>query len=134
MYKFSVIVACYNSKEKLSQTIESVINQDIKEVQIIIIDGGSTDNSNEIFNKFKNNINILISEKDYGIADAWNKGLKYVEGEFVNFLNAGDFYEENILGRIYTNCIKFKTNFIGYGNTIQAIQKMVSSKAKLKTN
>jgi len=116
MYKFSVIIACFNSKKKLTKTIESVISQNIKEVQLIIVDGGSTDNSNEIFNKYKNNINILISEKDNGIADAWNKGLKYVEGEFVNFLNAGDFYERNILESVYSSCIKYKDDFIGYGN------------------
>jgi glycosyltransferase involved in cell wall biosynthesis len=117
MFKFSIIIACYNAEAKLSKTIESVINQNIKEVQLIIIDGGSTDYSNEIFKKYKNNIDTLISEKDSGIADAWNKGLKYVKGEFVNFLNAGDFYDTNMLNRVYENCLKYNDNFIGYGDT-----------------
>lgn len=117
MFKFSIIIACYNSEAKLSKTIESILNQDIKEIQLIIVDGGSTDNSKEIFNIYKNNIHVLISEKDYGIADAWNKGLTYVKGEFVNFLNAGDFYDTNMLNRVYVNCLKYKNNFIGYGDT-----------------
>ena len=117
MFKFSIIIACYNAEAKLSKTIESVINQNIKEVQLIIIDGGSTDYSNEIFKKYKNNIDTIISEKDSGIADAWNKGLKYVKGEFVNFLNAGDFYDTNMLNRVYENCLKYNDNFIGYGDT-----------------
>lgn len=115
-YKFSVIIACYNAEDKLSITLESIINQKVGDIQIIIVDGASTDNSNKIFNKYNNYINTLISEKDNGIADAWNKGLNYVEGEFVNFLNAGDFYEINMLNSVYLNCIRFKNNFIGYGD------------------
>lgn len=116
MYKFSIVIACYNSEKKLVKTLESVINQNISEVQIIVVDGGSTDNSAEIFLKYRDNISILISEQDKGIADAWNKGLKYVKGEYVNFLNAGDYYENNMLEMVYSNCDKLVGSFIGYGD------------------
>jgi glycosyltransferase involved in cell wall biosynthesis len=98
---FSIITVCYNADEVLKDTIRSVIDQNCNQFEYIIIDGGSTDNSLEIINKFKDKIDSFTSEPDRGIYDAMNKGLKLAKGHFVNFLNAGDrFVSKTILSEI----------------------------------
>jgi len=118
MKKISIIIACLNANEKLALTIDSIIVQNYTNLEIIIIDGKSTDNTLKILNTYKENISLIISEKDYGIANAWNKGLKYATGDLINFLNAGDYYEKNILSKIVKESLLYDTPFIGYGDTI----------------
>src|ERR1700712_2106002 len=87
----SIITVCYNADNDIENTIRSVtdnINQ--KDIEYIIIDGGSNDRTLEIINLYKSKINICISEKDSGIYDAMNKGLKLSSGKLVYFINAGD--------------------------------------------
>lgn len=88
--KLSVITVCYNDKAGLVQTLNSVRNQTYKNFQYIVIDGGSTDGSAEMMNDNMNFISYGISEKDAGIYNAMNKGIKVAEGEYCLFLNAGD--------------------------------------------
>jgi glycosyltransferase involved in cell wall biosynthesis len=90
--KFSIITVCYNSCKKIESTLLSVISQTQPNVEYIIIDGGSTDGTMDIINKYKNQIAIIISEKDYGIYEAMNKGIEKSTGNFIAFLNAGDRY------------------------------------------
>ena len=117
MIKVSIIIACLNANHKLAATIDSVLSQNYKNIEIIIIDGKSTDNTLEIINIYKKNIALIISEKDSGIANAWNKGLKYATGNLINFLNAGDYYEKNMLAKVVENSFYFNRPFIGYGDT-----------------
>ena len=86
--KISVITVSFNSERTIERTIKSVIEQTHKEIEYIIVDGGSTDNTLDIVDKYKENINILISEKDNGIYDAMNKGIKLATGEILHFLNS----------------------------------------------
>lgn len=88
--KLSVITVCYNDKAGLVQTLNSVRNQTYKNFQYIVIDGGSTDGSAEMMNDNMSFISYGISEKDSGIYNAMNKGIKVAEGEYCLFLNAGD--------------------------------------------
>lgn len=88
--KLSVITVCYNDKAGLVQTLNSVRNQTYKNFQYIVIDGGSTDGSAEMMNDNMHFISYGISEKDAGIYNAMNKGIKVAEGEYCLFLNAGD--------------------------------------------
>jgi len=100
----SIITIVYNSKNDLEKTIKSVLNQKYKNIEYIIIDGGSTDGTLDIINKYQEEIDKVISEPDNGIYDAMNKGLKHISGKWVNFLNAGDlFYDNNILNNIFQN-------------------------------
>ena len=86
---FSIITVTYNAVDTLERTIRSVISQR-EHIEYIIIDGGSTDGTQEIVDVYKSYISYFVSEKDSGIYDAMNKGLKAATGEYVWFLNAGD--------------------------------------------
>lgn len=91
--KISVITAVYNAKDTIVDAIESTLNQSYPNVETIIIDGGSTDGTKEILEKYRNSFSLFISEPDDGIYDALNKGIKYATGDVVGFLHADDLYE-----------------------------------------
>ena len=96
--KISVITVCLNAGQVLRRTIESVLEQSYSNLEYIIVDGGSTDNTKEIVESFTSRVNCFISEKDNGIYDAMNKGIKSASGRLVVFLNAGDYYiSSNVL-------------------------------------
>lgn len=97
--KLSVITICYN-EPRVEATIKSVLNQTFQDFEWIVIDGGSFQETIDIFNKYKSRINIFISEPDSGIYNAMNKGIKLAHGEYLLFLNAGDtFYDNKVLSR-----------------------------------
>jgi glycosyltransferase involved in cell wall biosynthesis len=98
---FSIVTVVYNSENLIESTIKSVINQNFDKYEYIIIDGKSTDNTLKIVQKYKKNIDLILSEPDRGIYDAMNKSLQYVKGEFVLFLNSGDtLYDINTLKKV----------------------------------
>ena len=106
-FKFSIILTSYNVEKYLKESIESVINQDIgfeENVQLIIVDDGSTDSSLDIIKeyvgKFPDNI-VFLTQKNSGVASSRNLGLIYVEGKYVNFLDADDFFSKNTLSDVY---------------------------------
>lgn len=88
----TVVTVVFNGRELLEKTIQSVINQTYKNIEYIIIDGGSIDGTLDVIKKYENNIDLWISEKDKGIYDAMNKGISKAAGEWINFMNAGDVY------------------------------------------
>jgi len=90
--KISIITVCFNSAKTIKDTIKSVLNQSYKDIEYIIIDGGSIDGTLETLAKYRDQISRHISEPDTGIYDAMNKGIKLATGDIVGFLNAGDFY------------------------------------------
>lgn len=92
--KFSIITINLNNAKGLHKTIESVVNQSFKDFEYIIIDGGSTDGSVEIIKEFADKITFWVSESDKGIYNAFNKGILKVQGEYVHFLNSGDYYTD----------------------------------------
>jgi glycosyltransferase involved in cell wall biosynthesis len=95
MILLTIITVVYNDSKNLENTILNIIEQHFDNLEYIIIDGGSTDETIEIINKYSNNISHVLSEKDNGIYDAMNKGINLAKGEWINFLNAGDLYFEN---------------------------------------
>ena len=88
----SIITVVYNGEKHLEETILSVINQTYDNVEFIIIDGSSTDGTIDIIKKYEDKIDYWISEKDSGIFDAMNKGILASKGDYINFMNAGDFF------------------------------------------
>jgi len=86
----SIIVATYNSEKTLEKCLDSIINQKNSSIELIIIDGGSTDQTLEILSRYNKNIDCLISEIDDGIYDAWNKGIKVANGKWMMFVGSDD--------------------------------------------
>lgn len=93
--KVSIITVTYNSAETVEQTILSVINQTYPNIEYIIIDGGSSDDTLNIAAKFKDKIARIVSEKDRGIYDALNKGISMASGDVIGLLHSDDFYIHN---------------------------------------
>lgn len=90
--KVSVITVCYNASQVLERTIRSVLEQTYPDIEYIVIDGNSTDGTQEIIKRYSARITKYLSEPDSGIYDAMNKGITMAEGDYVNFMNAGDIF------------------------------------------
>ena len=101
----SIITIAKNEEKTIERTILSVINQSaIKEIEYIVIDGKSSDNTLKIIEKYKDKISKIISEPDFGIYNAMNKGIKSANGEYILFLNAGDeFFCNETIEKILPN-------------------------------
>lgn len=114
---FSVITVVYNGADILEKTIDSVISQDFKEFEYVIIDGGSDDGTIELIRKYNENIDKFISEPDEGIYDAMNKGVKLSTGKFIIFMNAGDvFYNKHVLKKV--SRLEIDNYEVLYGDTV----------------
>lgn len=112
----SIITVVYNGKEYIEETIQSVISQSYDNVEYIIIDGESTDGTASIIKKYEDKIDYWRSEKDNGIYDAMNKGIDFVSGDWINFMNAGDkFYNNDVLKDVFGQANFEKIDII-YGN------------------
>jgi len=95
---FSIITVSFNSAKTIERTIISVINQTYKDkIEYIIIDGGSTDGTLDIIKKYSDKISYFVSEKDNGISDAFNKGIRASHGEIIGIINSDDWYEPDAL-------------------------------------
>lgn len=112
----SIITVCLNSEETIEQTIQSVINQTYHNIEYIIIDGKSTDRTLDIINKYKDKISIFVSERDAGIYDAMNKGLKLATGELIGIINSDDWYEPDAVETIVNTFLEDRTAQIFYGD------------------
>lgn len=113
--KISIITVTYNSEKTLKDTLESVLKQTYKDYEHIIVDGLSKDNTIEIVKEYEKRYNgklRYISEKDTGLYDAMNKGIKMATGDIIGILNSDDIYaHENVLQEIAkkfkeTNCAR----------------------------
>lgn len=113
--KVSVITVTYNCVNSISKTVESVLAQTDADIEYIIIDGQSDDGTIEKLKRYKNRIDCIISEKDRGIADAFNKGIGFATGELVFFLNAGDtFVHSAVVSRAVSMWEKEKPDVLFY--------------------
>ena len=88
--KISIVTICYNAETYLEEALNSFFSQDYENKELVIIDGGSTDKTLEILSKYKSQFGYFVSEKDNGLYDALNKGVKNSSGEIVGILHADD--------------------------------------------
>lgn len=95
--KISIITVAFNSVKTIQDTIESILLQDYKNIEYIIIDAGSSDGTVEIIKSFGDKITYFISESDHGIYDGMNKGIKAASGDLIGILNSDDFYPNNFI-------------------------------------
>jgi glycosyltransferase involved in cell wall biosynthesis len=107
----TIITATYNSEDVLENCIKSIISQTYKNIEYIIIDGASTDNTLAIINKYNANISKWISEKDTGVYDAWNKGVKLATGEWIMFVGSDDFLYPDALENYFNFLSESKEQF-----------------------
>lgn len=99
--KISIITVCYNSASTIEDTIQSVAKQSYGDIEYIIVDGNSKDNTVEIIKRYNNVVSKWISENDKGIYDAMNKGIEMSTGEVIGILNADDIYtDENVISSV----------------------------------
>lgn len=111
--KISVITVCYNCKDDLEKTINSVLSQTYDNIEFVVVDGDSKDGTKDVLNRYKEKIDICISEPDDGIYDAMNKGIRVSHGDWLIFMNAGDqFCDANVLKEIFQQGIPSGKQFI----------------------
>ena len=100
-FKFSIITVVKNDPGNLEITLKSILDQECSNYELIVIDGNSGDETLKVLKKYRNNIDVLITEPDKGIYDAMNKGIKLANGEWLHFLNAGDsYFSKDVLNKI----------------------------------
>lgn len=99
--KISIVMAVFNNQEFVADAINSILCQTYKNVEFIVIDGESTDNTLQVINEFKQSIDLIISEPDKGIYDALNKGINAATGDVIGFLHSDDVFADcNVLDRV----------------------------------
>ena len=122
--KLSIITINLNNKSGLIKTMDSIFSQSFNDYEFIVIDGGSTDGSLEVIQSRQERISSWVSEKDSGIYNAMNKGVRMATGDYIGFMNSGDCYVENVLEKIF---IKEPKSDILYGD-----QYFVREKGRLQ--
>jgi glycosyltransferase involved in cell wall biosynthesis len=131
--KVSVITVCYNAEKFIKNAINSVLNQTYENIEYIIIDGASTDNTVPIINKYKSRIAFVISEPDNGMYEAMNKGIKAATGDILYFLNSDDiFYDEYVIENIVKVFQKNNDIELIYGPII--IKNPITNESSIKTH
>lgn len=127
----SIITVVFNGEKYIEDTIKSVINQTYKNIEYIIIDGGSTDGTLDIIKKYESKIAFWLSEPDNGIYDAMNKGLRKAKGYYAGLINSDDFYEPDAVQVIVNEIYNMPDVDILFGN-INIINPYLNEK-KLQT-
>ena len=116
--KISIITVSFNSAKTIKETIESILIQDYNNIEYIIIDGGSSDETIDIVKSYSEKISYFISEKDNGIYDAMNKGIKAATGDIVGILNSDDFYPNSfVLSNVAKTFKKYNCDAV-YGDLV----------------
>ena len=108
----SIITVVKNAEATIERSIQSVLNQNYKNIEYIIVNGNSIDSTSKIIEKYKTKIDLIINEEDDGIWDAMNKGLKNAKGDIVGFLNSGDFYYDEALEKANNYFLNHNIDFL----------------------
>lgn len=114
---FSVITVVLNGAEFLEQALQSVLLQDYRNIEYIVLDGGSTDGTLDILRRYDDRLDYWVSGPDNGIYDAMNKGLALVRGDYVGFLGVDDFYEPDSISAVACAAAADPAADLIYGHT-----------------
>ena len=129
--KISIITATFNSAKTLPQTLKSISNQTYKNIEHIIVDGGSSDDSINIIKRYADNKKIFLSEPDEGLYFAINKGMELASGDVIGLMHSDDFYSDNFvlndIARIFMNpridAVYADLDYINSSNQDQVVRK-----------
>jgi glycosyltransferase len=124
--KISIITTALNSQATIEKTIQSVLAQDYKNIEYIIIDGKSTDKTLDIAKNYEKHIDKIISEPDTGIYNAMNKGIKAATGDIIATINSDDFYTDNTVATRMVNHIKQNSLDAAFANLLYVHHKNTS--------
>jgi glycosyltransferase involved in cell wall biosynthesis len=117
----------YNNVRTIAQAIESVLSQTYPNIEYIIIDGGSTDGTLDVINRYQDRLSRIINERDKGLYDAMNKGINFATGDVIGFLNSDDLYfDQNIITDIATAFTNDEDLAIIFGNLVYVKQDNVN--------
>ena len=114
MKKVSIIVPAFNAERYICRCVQSLLNQTLSDIEIIIVDDGSTDNTYHICERFKeiDERVILVHQENAGVAAARNRGLEYAKGEFIGFVDSDDFVESNMYEILYSVASKTMSDIV----------------------
>lgn len=137
--KVSIITSCYNREETIRGAIESVLLQDYSDIEYIIIDGASKDNSLSVINEYKDKITKIVSEPDHGMYEAINKGIRLATGDIIGLVHSDDFlFANDTISRIVNEFKKTGADFIygdglfvDYNNTEKIVRNWVGGNYRL---
>ena len=116
--RVSIVTVCLNSGGTIEDAINSVLGQDYRDIEYIVVDGGSTDSTLDIIKRYKNNIAKVISEPDNGVYDAMNKGIKSSTGDIIAILNSDDVYAEHTIVSRVVEFIQSNSLDAAYGDLV----------------
>lgn len=128
--KVSIVTACYNSKATIHDTLRTIQMQTHKNIEHIVIDGGSTDGTLEILEKNRDHIALLTSEPDNGLYDAMNKGVSKATGDVIGLLNSDDLFATNHVIEDVVNTLSDPTIDACYGDLVYVDQKNTNQIAR----
>ena len=114
MSKISVVIPVYNTEKYLRQCLDSVVNQTFKDIEIICVDDGSTDNSLEILKEYQKNDSrlIILQQNHIGAGEARNKGIEVAKGKYIGFLDSDDWFEPDMLEKMHQRATKFDADMV----------------------
>ena len=121
-YKVSVITVAYNSVSTIEKTIQSVVHQTYKNIEYIVIDGGSIDGTQQVIERYLNHISYYISEKDNGLYYAMNKGISKATGDIIGIINSDDWYVEDAIEAVVECFSKYDIELV-YGKIVTVLEK-----------
>lgn len=114
--KVSIITSCFNREKTIREAMESVLNQDYDDIEYIVVDGASKDNSLSIINEYRGRISTIISEPDTGMYEAINKGIRAATGDVIGLLHSDDFlFEKDTITKMVDVFERTKADLV-YGN------------------
>ena len=116
--KISIITPSYNQGKFLDETIRSVLDQDYPNIEYIVIDGGSTDESVDVIKKHESRIHYWVSEKDRGQSHAVNKGMEHVTGEIIGWINSDDTYQPGAFRKVARAFLENSDAILVHGDRI----------------
>ena len=132
MVKVSVIVPAYNAEKYIDKCLESLINQTLKDIEIIVVNDGSKDNTLEKINKYSDKrIKLLNLKENKGIGHARNEGIKKALGEYIGFVDSDDYVDKNMFEKMYEKASKEKLDIVvcdfykQIENTNQTIKEII---------